>query len=73
MDPDHAAQGARDGVELLRLLEDEIVPAYYERDADGVSQAWLERVRSSLRTIGPAFGAGRMLADYEQRVYAGAG
>src|SRR5919206_109633 len=70
VDADHGAQDARDGAELLRLLEDEVVPAFYIRNADGFPRAWLERVRASLRTLGPQFGAGRMLEDYEQRIYA---
>ena len=40
--------------------------------AAGIPQAWLQRVRNSLRTCGPEFGAGRMLEDYEKKVY-GAG
>jgi len=71
VDPDHGAQDARDGAELLRLLEAEIVPAFYDRDGDGLPQPWLARVRASLRTNGPAFSAGRMLEDYERRVYSG--
>jgi starch phosphorylase len=70
VDADHGAQDARDGAELLRLLEEEVVPAFYARDGDGAPGAWLERVRASLRTLGPEFGAGRMLEDYEQRIYA---
>jgi starch phosphorylase len=69
VDHDHGAQDARDGAELLRLLESEIAPAFYERDADGIPAAWLARVRASLRTNGPAFGAGRMLEDYEGQIY----
>jgi starch phosphorylase len=69
VDHDHGAQDARDGAELLRLLEAEIVPAYYDRDDAGIPQGWLARVRASLRTNGPAFSAGRMLEDYERRVY----
>jgi glycogen phosphorylase len=69
-DADHGAQDARDGAELLRLLEDEVRPAFYDRDADGIPGPWVERVRASLRTIGSAFGAGRMLEDYERRIYA---
>jgi starch phosphorylase len=70
VDPDHGAQDARHAAELGQLLEEEVVPAFYERDADGLPQGWLRRVRASLRTLGPAFGAGRMLEDYERRVYA---
>jgi starch phosphorylase len=69
IDDDHAAQDARDGAEFYRLLEEEIVPAFYERDETGLPSAWLTRVRASLRTLGPAFSASRMLAEYAERAY----
>jgi starch phosphorylase len=69
IDDDHGAQDARDGAELYRLLEQEIVPAFYERDEHGLPAAWLTRVRASLRTLGPAFSASRMLAEYAERAY----
>jgi glycogen phosphorylase len=72
VDHDHAAQDARDADELLRLLYDEVVPAFYDRDAAGLPQAWLTRVRASLRTNAPRFSASRMVRDYVEEMY-GAG
>jgi starch phosphorylase len=69
VDDDHAAQDARDAEELYRLLEDEVVPSFYERDERGLPAAWLARMRTSLRTLGPAFCATRMLAEYAERAY----
>ena len=69
VEADPAAQDARDGAELYRLLEDEVVPAFYDRDADGLPRAWLARMRASLRSLPPAFCAERMLDDYVRRVY----
>lgn len=69
IDHDHGAQDWRHADELYRLLTDEAVPTYYGRDAGGVPQAWLDMVRASLRTIGPNFGAGRMVRDYAERIY----
>jgi starch phosphorylase len=66
---DHSAQDARDAKELLRLLYDEVVPAFYDRDERGLPRAWLARMRASLVTNGPQFSATRMLRDYVQRVY----
>jgi starch phosphorylase len=66
VDPDHAAQDARDGAELLRLLEEEVVPTFYDGDPP---RAWLERVRRSLKTIGPRFSAERMVDDYVAEMY----
>ncbi len=68
-DHDHGAQDARHAAELFRLLEEEVGPEFYARDGDGLPAAWLTRVRNSLRTCGPEFGAGRMLEDYERKVY----
>ncbi len=69
VDHDHGAQDWRHAHELYRLLQDEVVPTFYDRDGDGPSQRWLAMVRNSLRTIGPEFGAGRMLRDYAERIY----
>ena len=66
VDPDHAAQDARHSAELLRLLEQEVVPAFY---SDAPPRPWLERVRHSLRTIGPRFSAQRMVDDYVEQMY----
>ena len=67
---DHATQDARDAAALYDLLEQEVVPAFYDRDADGLPRSWLARIRASMRTLAPAFCAGRMLEDYLGRVYA---
>jgi glycogen phosphorylase len=69
VDDDHEAQDTRDADELLRLLFDEVVPAFYDRDGDGVPRAWLARVKASLRTNGPEFSASRMVRDYVERIY----
>jgi starch phosphorylase len=69
VDDDPDAQDARDGAELRRILDDEVVPLFNERDADGLPAGWIERIRSSLMTIGPAFSAQRMLAEYREREY----
>lgn len=69
VDADHRAQDARDSAELYRLLAEVVTPAFYDRDASGLPQAWLACVRRSLRSLAPAFSTARMLADYEERIY----
>ena len=69
VDNDHGAQDWRHADELYRLLTNESVPTFYSRDADGLPQGWLDMVRNSLRTIGPNFGAGRMVRDYAEQIY----
>jgi starch phosphorylase len=60
---------AADAEELYRLLESEVAPAYYDRDADGVPRRWLRLMRRSIRTIAPRFSARRMLKQYVGTLY----
>src|SRR3954471_22970408 len=69
VDHDHGAQDARHAHELFRLLEEEVAPEFYRSSGDGIPRDWVARIRRSLRTLGPEFGAGRMLEDYERKVY----
>jgi starch phosphorylase len=69
VDPDHGAQDWRHAQELYSLLLEQALPAFYERDADGLPVRWLEMVRAALRTVGPGFGAGRMVLDYVRTIY----
>jgi starch phosphorylase len=71
VDGDQEAQDAGHAAALLELLEQEIIPRFYERDADGLPRAWLAMVRSSIRTVGLRFSAQRMLADYTSQIYLG--
>jgi len=69
VDHDHGAQDHRDASELYRLLEQDVLPEFYDRDEAGVPQAWVRRVKASMRTLIPEFSAARMLRDYEDRVW----
>jgi starch phosphorylase len=59
-----------DAGDLYRLLEDQIVPLYYTRNAHGVPLGWVEKMRHALRLAGGRFTARRMLRDYVQEYYA---
>jgi len=68
--PDRVDGGdAADADELYRLLEEEVVPAFYDRGADHVPHRWMEFVKASIRTIAPRFSARRMVKEYVQRMY----
>ncbi len=72
VDSDHQAQDARDANALHRLLDEEVLPTFYDRDEHGLPSAWLTRVRASLKTLGPRFSATRMLSEYLSGPYRGA-
>jgi starch phosphorylase len=68
-DPDQAAADERDATAFYDLLENEVVPLFYDRDAHGVPVAWCEKVKASLATCAPRFSATRMVDDYAARMY----
>jgi len=59
----------RDSAAIYELLENEIVPLYYERDRFGVPHRWLERVRNAMMTVSPQFSARRMVKEYVEQMY----
>ncbi len=69
---DDAAQDAADALELYRVLEEEVVPAFYERDGEGVPVRWLEMAAASIEHVGTRFGADRMVTEYADRYYVAA-
>jgi starch phosphorylase len=67
---DYDAVDAADARALYRLLEEEIVPSFYERDETGVPRRWLATVKESIRSVAPRFCARRMVKEYIERMYA---
>lgn len=63
----------RDAEQLYALLEQHVVPEFYERDSEGTPRRWLERVRTSMARLTPAFSSVRMLIEYAERFYLEAG
>lgn len=57
---------------IYSLLENEIIPKFYERDENGIPLEWLEMVRESMVTLTPAFSTIRMLKQYVEDLYLGA-
>jgi starch phosphorylase len=55
---------------LFRLLEREVIPAYFERDKEGIPLRWVEMMRASIRHIATEFAARRMVIDYFNTAYA---
>lgn len=59
----------RDGESLLRVLRDEVIPLYYDRDRDGLPRDWISRMKRAIRTLGWRFSADRMVMDYVLKTY----
>jgi starch phosphorylase len=62
-------QDQLDAEALYRLLEDEVVPLFHERDEEGLPQGWLDLVEHSLQTLPPVFDTDRMVGEYLDAAY----
>ena len=58
-----------DAEALYHLLENEVVPTFYDRDPDGIPRRWLAIVREAMRTVTPRFSARRMVKQYAEEMY----
>jgi glycogen phosphorylase len=61
---------AADADALYRLLEEEVVPAFYDRDDSLVPRRWIATVKQAIITVAPRFSARRMVKEYTERMYA---
>jgi starch phosphorylase len=59
----------RDGEDLYRVLIDEVIPLFYQRDRDGLPRGWIKRMKRTIRTLGWRFNADRMVMDYTLKCY----
>jgi glycogen phosphorylase len=66
---DHGAKDWADAQAIYTLLEDHLVPMFYDRDARGLPLRWLQVVKQSMRTVLPRFSARRMVKEYVQTMY----
>jgi glycogen phosphorylase len=54
---------------LYELLGKSVAPLYYDRDADGIPLGWVDRIRHTLRSLGPKVQAERMVREYTAELY----
>ena len=66
---DDPSWDAREAEQLYRLLEEEVIPAFYDRGPDGIPKDWVARMRVSMAELTPRFSANRMVREYAERLY----
>lgn len=66
---DQNAQDEADSLSLYELLENEIIPSYFERDQNGLPRRWLALMREAISSCAPAFSMRRMVKEYTTRFY----
>ena len=68
-DQDVALQDEKDASQLIEILENQLIPEFYNRDEFGIPRQWIQRVRKSMETLIPQFNTDRMVADYVMKYY----
>lgn len=62
-------QDELDAETIYNILEDEIIPTFYDRDNDGIPHGWVKYVKNTISGIAPHFTMKRQLDDYYERYY----
>ena len=69
---EHADAAYGDHIEaqaLYRLLEEDVIPQFFDRDARGIPHRWVARMKRSIQTIAPVFNTHRMVMEYAETLY----
>lgn len=64
-------QDRTDSENLYRVLTQEVVPTFFDRDSNGIPRAWIKRIRRAMTTLVPQFNTWRMVQDYTKKYYLG--
>jgi starch phosphorylase len=59
----------RDAEQLYDVLEKQVIPCFYHRNAAGIPEKWVQMIRCSMSKLTPRFSSNRMLRDYTQKFY----
>lgn len=63
------ANDLQDAESLYQVLENEIIPTYYQKDENDLPTEWIKRMKNSIATLTPQFSSDRMLKDYIEQIY----
>jgi starch phosphorylase len=67
--PDDPGLDAREAEQLYGLLEEEVGPCFYNRNGNGIPEAWVTRMRASMAELTPRFSSNRMVREYVEQLY----
>jgi glycogen phosphorylase len=66
---DDPAWDASEANALYNILENELIPQFYNRDEKGIPKKWIKRVRESMALLTPRFSANRTVREYTEKHY----
>ena len=59
----------RDAASMFEVLEEQVIPRFYERDDANIPRAWIAMMKRAVQTLVPAFDSDRMAAEYAEKIY----
>jgi starch phosphorylase len=62
-------QDRLDSANLYTALTEQVIPCFYDRDANGVPREWIRKIRRAMVTLVPQFNTWRMVQDYATKYY----
>jgi len=68
-DPDQERRDLREAASLFNLLEQQVIPRFYDRGRDGVPEQWVTMIQRAWASLGPRVTASRMVRDYTTALY----
>lgn len=63
------AQDEKDFENLYKVLTEQVIPEFYDRDTHGIPRKWIQRIRNSMQTLVPVYNTDRMVAEYVRKYY----
>jgi starch phosphorylase len=64
-----AEMDRQDAESMYRVLSEEVIPRFYDRDEDGIPRRWIAMMKRSIGTLAPQFSSDRMVTEYVERIY----
>jgi starch phosphorylase len=62
-------QDQRDSANLFRVLTEEVIPTFYNRDANGIPRQWIQKIRRAMVTLVAKYSTDRMVREYVDKYY----
>lgn len=62
-------QDRADSANLYKALTEEVIPAFYDRDSNGIPRQWIQKIRSAMATLVVQFSTDRMVREYAEKYY----
>lgn len=62
-------QNKVESASLYQILENEIIPLFYDRGPDNIPENWIKKIKKSMTSLGPVFNTNRMVSEYTENLY----